>query len=176
MAQAQLTAVAAEEPPPDGKRRLPVLQGRGAPGEPEEERPPWHWIPLGAAATFLAWLPLATLAESGTRRLLAVEEARGANAAAGVWLLVAHALAFFTAAFLGGLLVGRASTKAGLREATLAGMGAGALAWVLGVSQGTPGGALVWGILLAIMAALGAGAARLGGRAGLRWRGRAARS
>jgi MFS family permease len=147
-----------------------VLQGRDEP--PEEERPPWHWVAIGAVATFLAWLPLAALAEYATRRLVVIEDARGTPAPAGIWLVGAHALAFFTAASLGGLLVGRAGGKAGRREATLAGVAAGALAWLLAAAQGTPGGALVWGLLLAIIAALGALAGHAGGRLGLYLRSR----
>ena len=160
----------ADEPKPDGKRRLPVLQTRDDP--PEEERPPWHWIGLGAVATFLAWLPLAALAETVTRRLVTIDDARGAPAPAGLWLVAAHALAFFAAGFLGGLLVGRAGGKAGRREATLSGAAAGGLAWLIAAAQGTPGGALVWGLLLLIITLLGALAGHAGGRAGLRWRNR----
>lgn len=184
------------EPSPDGKRRLPLLQpsasppgrgahggahgggphGDGAHGDPsaggDDERPPWRWVALGGAGTFLAWLPLAAAAERVTRTLVAVEDARGVPVPAGIWLVTAHALAFFTAASLGGLLIGRAGGNAGRREAALAGASAGALAWAIAAAQGTPGGALVWGILLAIIAALGAIAGYAGGRAGLRWRAR----
>lgn len=168
----------AEEHQPDGKRRLPVLQGRhDPPGEPPvEERPPWRWVPIGAAATFLAWLPLAALAEGVTRRLVAIEDARGAPAPAGIWLVAAHALAFFVAGSLGGLLVGRAGGKAGRREATLAGAAAGALAWLIAAAQGTPGGALVWGSLLVIITGLGAIAGHAGGRVGVAWRARGTRA
>lgn len=144
-----------------------MLQANGEP--PEEERPPWHWVALGAAATFLVWLPLAALAESLVRRPVTSADARG-EMGAGLWLLAAHALAFCTGAFAGGLLVGRLGGKAGRKEATLAGIAAGALAWLIALVQGAPGGALVWGLLLVIITSLGGFAGALGGRAGLRLR------
>jgi hypothetical protein len=167
----------AEQQKPGGKRRLPVLQSREEPPAADpppaaDERPPARWVAIGAAATFLAWLPLAALAEASTRRLVAVEDGRGVPAPAGVWLVAAHAFAFFAAGVLGGLLVGRAGGAAGRREATLAGAGAGALAWLIAAAQGTPGGAIVWGPLLALIAGLGAIAGYVGGRIGLRLRSR----
>jgi MFS family permease len=149
------------------KRRLPVLQTRDEPPEtPEEDRPPRHWIAIGAAATFLVWLPLATLAVTIVGRLFGAEEAPGAR----VWMISGHTLAFFAGAFAGGLLVGRLGGKAGRQEATLAGIAAGVLAWLIALTQGAPGGALVWGLLLVIIATVGGLAGMLGGRLGLRMR------
>ena len=52
-------------------------------------------------------------------------------AAAGLWLVGGHAVAFFAGAFAGGLLVGRLGAKAGLKHAALGGALAGALAWLI---------------------------------------------
>ncbi len=151
------------------KRRLPVLQSSGEP--PEEERPPWHWVPLGAFATFLVWLPLSVLTERVVRHFMDAAEARGEHLeAAGVWILSGHALAFSMGAVAAGVLVGRLGTKVGRREAALGGALAGLLAWLIATAQGTPGGPLVWGLLVVIIASLGAAAGALGGSLGRRWK------
>ncbi|MEZ4298016.1 MAG: hypothetical protein R3B70_23870 [Polyangiaceae bacterium] len=185
-------AAGGDDNPDDGKRRLPVLQprepsprephakegddlgelgllDRSLPGDEEDNRPPWHWIGFGAAATFFAWLPLSALAGFATIRI-AGGGPRRISPATGVWLVAAHTLAFVIAGFLGGYLVGRFSRVAGRKEAALGGAGAGGLAWGIAASQGTPGGSLVWGLLLAVMLLLGAAAGYAGGRTGLRGR------
>lgn len=163
-----------EHRPPE-KRRLPVLQSKPADDEPPlEDRPPWRWISLGAVATFLVWLPLAALVERVVQPLAAPLEGSDANGAARLWAVGAHAFAFLVGAFAGGFLVGRLGGKAGRREATLAGVAAGALAWLIAASQGTAGGALTWGLLLVIMAMVGGGGGALGGSLGLRLRPRPA--
>lgn len=159
----------------DGKRRLPLLQEGHPPPDPpaEDSRSPRTWIAIGTLATFLVWLPLAWLADAGVRRFVAVEDARGVPTPAGVWLVAAHAFTFFASGLLSGLLVGRAGGAAGVREATLGAACAGVLAWLLAATQGTPGGPLVWGLLLAIISSLGALAGKAGGHLGLAWRRRA---
>lgn len=156
------------------KRRLPVLQTRDEPpAPPDEERPPWHWSPIGAVATFLVWLPLAALAESLTRTAASPADPSAAVPAASLWMLPAQTLAFFVGAFAGGFVVGRLGGKAGRKEATLAGVLAGVLAWLITLTQGPPSGAfmaLVYALMLVILATIGGGAALLGGRVGLRLR------
>jgi len=145
-----------------------VLQTKDEPPSPDEDRPPWHWAPIGAVATFLVWLPLAALAESLTAGTTA-----GEPATSGVFRLSAQALACFAGAFAGGLLVGRLGGKAGRKEATLSGLLASAIAWLIALSQSDPSSAfmwLVWCLLLVILATIGGAAALLGGRLGLRLR------
>ncbi|MFO0590173.1 MAG: hypothetical protein U0441_21705 [Polyangiaceae bacterium] len=138
---------------------------------PEEERPPWHWIPLGAFATFLVWLPLAAGTERIVRHFLDAADARGEPiAAAGLVLLCGHAVAFALGATCAGVLVGRLGKGIGRREAPLGGALAAALAWLIAANQGTPGGPLVWGLLLVILCSLGAAFGSLGGTLGKRWR------
>lgn len=153
------------------KRRLPVLQGKGE--EPERKRPTWHWVPLGAFATFLVWLPLSLGTESVVRHFLDAADARGAPvAAAGVWLISGHTFAFFAGSFTGGVLVGRIGEDTERKHAALGGALAGVLAWLIAANQGTPGGALVWGLLVVLIASIGAAGGALGGALGVRWRAR----
>lgn len=162
----------ADEQKADGKRRLPVLQTRDDPPPPEEERPPWRWVAIGATATFLVWLPLILLVDLVARRP-AVSDGAPPPATEALALVAAHTVVFVVAAGLGGLLVGRLGGKAGRKEATLSGVAAGTLAWLIAASQGVPGGALVWGLMLLLLAGLGALGGLVGGRLGLRWRDRA---
>jgi tRNA-(ms[2]io[6]A)-hydroxylase len=154
------------------RRRLPVLQsgGHGDGDGDGEERPPWHWVGFGTVAIFAVWLPLAVGATALVRR--ALPEEAGAETPPSVRALMVglHALAFVIATGAGGFLVGRYGEKAGRREATGSGLLAAAMAWALGISQGAQGGALVWALLLVLMATLGGGAAHAGGRMGLRRR------
>lgn len=156
----------------DSKRRLPVIQS-SAP-EPDDDappRPPWRWIPIGATATFLVWLPLAAITERAVRHLLNAADARGEPiAAAGIMILIGHALAFATGAFTAGVLVGRLGESVTRREPSLGGALAAAIAWLIATNQGTPGGALVWGLLLAILCTMGATFGAIGGALGQRWR------
>src|SRR5437764_5330805 len=122
------------------KRKLPVLQPPPPSQSPDEgpERPPWQWIGFGTVAIFVAWLPLAWLAERVSRaavaRVLAGEPLSGEDAARtvaaldaagrarlGVAMVVPNLAALGLAAFAGGWLVGRYGAGAGAREATLAG-------------------------------------------------------
>jgi hypothetical protein len=89
------------------RRRLPVLNAKD--DDAPEERPGWHWIVLGAAATLLVWLLLASLVNAalrGTSPLVA---------------LVANALALGASAALAGAMIGRFGTKARMLHATMAG-------------------------------------------------------
>lgn len=153
------------------KRRLPVLQEK--PGEPEPPRPAWHWVPLGAFATFLAWLPLSMAVEAIVRRVAASAEAHGDHLKGeGLWMVGGHTVAFFAGATIGGLLVGRLAPDATRRHPPMGGALAAILGWLIAANQGTPGGALTWALLLALMMAIGAGGGALGGALGRRWRAR----
>jgi tRNA-(ms[2]io[6]A)-hydroxylase len=145
---------------PDNKRRLPVLRESEVSPE-DEERPPWHWSGIGAIGVFVFWLPLTFAAN--------------ALAKAGTLWAVLNASAFVLAAFGSGFLVGRFGGKAGKREATVGGGAAGALAWLLAVTQGTSAGLVPWALTLLAMVGLGAGAARAGGAVGVARRGRTTR-
>ncbi len=139
---------------PGEKRRLPVLREPEVAAPGDEDRPPWHWSAIGAVGVFVLWLPLALLIN---------------GALTGVGQAVAAALnaaAFALAAFASGFLVGRFGGSAGRREATVSGMAAGATAWLIAASQGMRG-AVTWALLLAIIVALGGGAARVGGALGV---------
>jgi hypothetical protein len=155
--------MAAEEPKPAEKRRLPMLQS--APEPPRdaagEDRPAWRRVALGVTATFLVWLPLAALlpkpdAASGTDPVLAA----------------VHMLAFCTGALAGGALAGGLGAERARREGALSGAGAAVVAWLAAVTQGAAGGAVLWGVMLVILATLGAGAGSAGGRLGERLRSR----
>ena len=157
----------------DKKRRLVVLKE----DDEAELRPRWQWIGFGAFAVFLAWLPLAWLAEALKRAVLtrivgAVTDeaplgealsklAQGERAVVALVTVALPLLAMATGGFAGGLLVGRYGGEARAREAALAGALAGAsaagLTWQ---KDGFSPGALLAVVLLA-------GTAFLGGRRGL---------
>ena len=139
---------------PGEKRRLPVLREPEVAAPGDEDRPPWHWSAIGAVGVFVLWLPLALVIN-------------GALAGGGPGLLAAlNAAAFALAAFASGFLVGRFGGSAGRREATVGGVAAGATAWLVAASQGLQG-PLTWALLLALIVALGGGAARAGGALGV---------
>lgn len=175
------------EPAP--KRRLPIVSNSGGGSassggggaDEEQDRPPWHWSVIGAAAIFLAWLPLTMLASYATAGLVARAgdgvdpSAAGADVPAHVPIVIVAmpTLAFGIASFAGGFLVGRYGGKAGKKEATVAGFLAAAVAWALAASQPVVGpgpGALAWALILVTIAAIGAIVAYAGGRWGLRRR------
>lgn len=139
-------------------RRLPVLQSSSDDGA---ERPPWHYIAIGAGFTITLWLPLAVVATW-----------------VGVWLaawapwvsalnVLPLTLSFLLACFASAALVGRFGGKAGVREAILANLfgsavllGLAALAGGLGMPV-----AVISGAVFAASSALGGWAgARLGRR------------
>lgn len=169
--------MAPDEPKPSEKRRLPILQSapeppRGPHDEAEEDRPAWRRMALGVAATFLVWLPLSALVEAIVRRVFAVHAAQEAAPSAGPALISGHALAFCAGALAGGVLVGRLGADRARREGALTGGLAALLSWLIALGQGTPGGALVWALLLVILMTLGGGAGSVGGRLGERFRAR----
>ena len=148
---------AASEAP---KRRLPMLPKVEVEGGSDEDRPPWHWSAIGAVGVFLAWLPMATIVNGPLLDLF------GGAKSAKITLNLA---AFLLGSFAGGYLVGRFGGRAGVKEATLSGIAATMIAWVLAVT-GARASLLVWVTLLTVLVTLAAGSARLGGRVGLRGR------
>ncbi len=154
---------------PDGKRRLPLLPKTEVAQEGDEERPPWHWAAIGAAAIFVFWLPLAFLANAALARVHGGAEVDQVPRAVQALMVGVNLLAFALASFAAGLLVGRFGGKAGPREATLAGLGAATIAWMIGI-WGAQAGLLIGAMLLALLVAVSAGSARLGGSLGLRSR------
>lgn len=162
-------------------RRLPVLQT----SDTDEERPPWHWVFIGAGFVFTLWIPLAIVAQWLSRMLASSLVDLGdahavvrfnATAPAGQRVLLSLVLigplvvSFVVACVAGGMLVGRFGGRAGPREATLAGLLAAGVAWFVALI----GGALSpWSIAvssLALLGGAGAGLTRLGGWLGRRRR------
>ena len=142
------------------KRRLPLLPRAEVAHDGDEDRPPWHWSAIGAAAIFLGWLPLVFVVNGPLGRLI---EGGVLARVAAVGLNVA---AFALASCGGGYLVGRFGGRAGVKEATVCGVAAAVIAWVLAAVQARTG-VLVWIMLLAAMVMIGAGSARIGGALGL---------
>jgi tRNA-(ms[2]io[6]A)-hydroxylase len=141
---------------PDKKRRLPLLPRAEVAVEGDEDRPPWHWSAIGAVGVFVLWLPLAILVDG----LLARSIPEGGGLAA------INAAAFALACFTSGFLVGRFGGKAGRREAMVGGAAAGMTAGLIAATQLLKG-LLTWGLILAVLVALGGGAARAGGALGV---------
>jgi len=165
-------------------RKLPVLQNPAL-GDSDDQRPPWHWVLIGAGFVFTLWIPLAIVAEWLSRALAAsrVDLADAAavahfNATAptgqrillSAVLLGPLVLSFVAACVAGGMLVGRFGGRAGSREATLAGLLAAAVGWLVALIGG---GLSPWSVAVASLALLGgagAGLTRLGGWLGRRRR------
>ena len=160
----------------EGKRHLPVLPssagagggGAASGGDPEEQdRTTWHWAAIGAVAVFLVWLPLAALAAYALRGVI---EADAASGETRVLVLVVNGVAFAFACFVGGFLVGRYGNRAGIQQATAAGVLAATVAWTMAWVSGPVPGILLWAVVLVVLASIGGAAARLGGGLGLRRR------
>ena len=145
------------------KRRLPMMPKVEVADESDEDRPPWHWSAIGAVAVFLAWLPMAYIVNGPLGGLF------NGGMVAKVAAVSLNVAAFVIGSFAGGYLVGRFGGRAGVKEATVGGVAASAIAWALAAVQARSG-VLVWIMLLTGMAMLGAGGARVGGRFGLRGR------
>ncbi|WP_437673674.1 hypothetical protein [Sorangium sp. So ce131] len=141
-------------------------------GEDEgEDRPPWQWIALGAAAIFLVWLPLAGLANTLLLRALEpTGDAATPPSARLVTLGLINVLAFAIAGLAGGYLVGRFGGRAGRREAAASGAAVAATAWAFALAQGALTGALGSAFLLVVLVAIGGAASYAGGAFGLRRR------
>jgi hypothetical protein len=145
---------------PAPKRRLTVLNNAGAePGEDASTpRRPWQWVGFGVLAIVTAWIPLAGLAGVAASRLgeSAIVNA-DTGAAAGIAIVATYVAALGLGAGLGGFLVGRWGTsRVGIREAALAGLGASAVATtVTWVAFGPSAGALMVAVVATPFAALG---------------------
>ena len=137
---------------PDKKRHLPLLPKVEVAVEGDEDRPPWHWSAIGAIGVFVFWVPL----------ILAIN---GLLPGPGAAWIALNAAAFALACFGSGFLVGRYGGKAGRREAMVGGAAAAATAWLAAATQGVRG-PLTWVLLLAVLVAVGGGAARVGGALG----------
>ncbi len=142
------------------KRRLPMLPKAEVADESDEDRPPWHWSAIGAVGVFLAWLPMAYIVNGPLGGLF------NGGMVAKVAAVALNIAAFVLGSFAGGYLVGRFGGRAGVKEATVGGVAASAIAWALAAAQARSG-LLVWIMLLTGMAMLGAGAGRVGGAVGL---------
>jgi hypothetical protein len=152
------------------KRRLPVIQAPKE--EPEEPRPAWHWVVFGAVAIFVAWLPLAYLAESIGRRLVLgrvgggeeklAELSRSERLTALAMIALPQALALVLAGLAGGFLVTRFGQGTRPRDAAFAGLCVGLLA--LGITFAQVGASLA-SLVVPILATA---SAALGGRLGRR--------
>lgn len=147
----------------EGKRRLPLLPKVEVASEVDEDRPPWHWSAIGFVGVYVVWLPLAFIVNGALKGALA------AGGGTGLYATMAglNVVAFAVACFAGGFVVGRFGGRAGRREATASGLSAGVIAWGLAAVEGARSGLLIWALLLAVVAAIGAGASRAGGAIGL---------
>lgn len=159
-------------------RRLPVLQNAAPEDEAAANRPRRHWIAIGAGLILCIWLPVsAVVTPLGARlasRLFDVRAdpelagvARGKSGAEDAWIVALMAgppaVTFALSCVAGGMLVGRFGGDAGGREAVLAGLGAGMIAWLLALL----GGSLSpWPVALGALVALGLSGAVLGGIGG----------
>jgi hypothetical protein len=166
------------------RRHLPVVGNSGPqptstePNEPaEEERPAWHWSGIGTVMIFAVWLPLASLSTWISKLLIQQSvtplpsSQAHPNVALNLALFALHAGAFGLASWAGGGVVGRFGAQAGPREATVSGLGAAAIAWLLTVTA-LPSG-MIWKALwlLIPVSLLGMGGAYLGGKFGVSKRG-----
>jgi tRNA-(ms[2]io[6]A)-hydroxylase len=153
----------------DNKRRLPVVQPKlEDEGEP---RPAWHWVGFGAVAIFVAWLPLAAIAEAIGRRLVRgrvgsevalADLSRSERFKALAMIALPQAVALALASMAGGFLVTRFGTGTKARDAAFAGACVGLLA--LGLTFAQAGFSLAAFIVPILATAFAA----LGGRLGLR--------
>jgi len=157
-------------------RRLPVLQNAST---ADEDRPGWHWTVIGVVFIFSTWVPLAMLANwlggRAMHRMFAeLSPAEIANHLATapwstrfvLWLAVVAGpgLSFAISCWTSGALVGRFGTKAGPKEAWMAGAISALLATSLSLAL-TSWPSSIAGLVLLLP--IGAGAAWIGGRFGL---------
>ncbi len=165
-------------------RRLPVLQNPAS-GDADGARPPWHWVLIGAGFVFTLWIPLAIVAEwlsrALARSLVDLGDAQavarfnttapmGERVLLSLALLGPLALSFVVACVAGGMLVGRFGERAGSREATLAGLLAAVVAWLVALIGGALSPFSVAASSLLLLGGAGAALTRLGGWLGRRRR------
>jgi tRNA-(ms[2]io[6]A)-hydroxylase len=154
----------------DNKRRLPVVQPKVE--DEGEPRPGWHWVGFGAVAIFVAWLPLAWVAEAIGRRLVGsklpggeaalAELSRSERLSVLAMIALPQALALAIASAGGGFLVTRFGRETKARDAAFAGACVGLLA--LGLTFASAG----FSFAAFVVPLLATAFAALGGRLGLR--------
>jgi hypothetical protein len=145
-------------------RRLPVLQNQDTDDAAAARRPRWQWVLIGAGFVVTLFLPLSWI---GVRVSiwLTLGPLRGASGTAPIVLGIAPvALSFLIACGGAGALVGRFGGKAKAREAALSGSLGALLGWGLAALGGALSPWLVAVVSLAVLLALGAGAAFVGAR------------
>ncbi len=150
-------------------RHLPVVGQKGTPvgDEPPDDRPPWHWVAIGAVFQLLAWLLLSMLAQPIAAAVSRALSTPGDARAGSIVLAASHAVVTLgCGSAASGALVGRFGGQAGAREAALSGLVAAAIACGLTAPQA----GIVALIVLLPLGAIAAGAAWLGARAGARRR------
>jgi hypothetical protein len=128
------------------KRRLPVLGSAPPPSDdevPPEERPGWHWVPLGAATALLLWTLLLALAQLVVRALHARPEAPLA--------MVANLVAIGLGSAAAGALTGRFGPRAGRKHVALGSL----MATGTALAFASIGGSFPSAILLASLLLLG---------------------
>jgi tRNA-(ms[2]io[6]A)-hydroxylase len=149
---------------------------RSPESDDEPARPPWHWVGFGTVAIFVAWLPLAFLAQwltSGATQGYANGSAeataeRLAHLPRGEWLkllammILPHVAALGLGSLAGGYLVGRYGPQLGAREGAIAGFAAGLIAVVLAARGAGLSPALL--CVLPIAAAFAGWGGRIGAR------------
>jgi hypothetical protein len=114
----------------ESKRRLPILQSAGD-SEVDPARPGWQWVGFGTGAIFVMWLPLSVAAGAIASRLSPAVVGADAHTAmrAAVTFASASAIALGLSALAGGFVVGKWGGRGvGVREASLAGLSAAAVA------------------------------------------------
>ncbi|MBX3125398.1 MAG: hypothetical protein KF718_01705 [Polyangiaceae bacterium] len=151
-------------------RRLPVIQNRSSEDDEASARPRSHWIAIAAGLAFTIWLPLVVVATwlggvvSATYLGAEPEPARAGTAL--LLLALPIVVSFALACLAAGALVGRFGVRTTRRDAALAGALTALLASglaALGDAFDQPTTALA---VVALLAAVGAGAAALGARLG----------
>lgn len=135
--------------PTKPRRRLPVLNAKD--DDAPEERPAWHWIVLGAAATLLAWLMLASIANALVK-----------NASPTV-ALFSNALALAASAAAAGAMTGRFGTKASVRHAAAGGALTASFGCALALKSMT-GSVATWALTFLLAGAIAAAGAAAGFR------------
>jgi hypothetical protein len=151
------------------KRRLPLLQANADGGSDEPARPLWQWVVFGAAAIFVAWVPLSAVVATIAKRVLVHASDPVAIGRAALATTIAYAAELAVGALCGGYLVGRwGPAGVGVREAALAGVVAAvALALAETATGASRSGATFGLVFVALWAPL---MAALGGRLGVRRR------
>lgn len=148
-------------------RHLQIAGQKGAPvgDEPPDDRPPWHWVAIGAVFQLLAWLLLSLLAHPVAAAVARAVASPGDVRAASVVLAGTHVVVTVgCGSAASGALIGRFGGRAGPREAGLSGLAAAAIACGLTAPQA---GVVALGVLAplgAVAAATAWSGARLGAR------------